>query len=309
MRIDRMLAITVILLNRKRISARALADKFEVSVRTIYRDIDALNSAGIPVVSYPGNDGGFGIVDTFKLDRQLFTFRDMISVISALNGLNKTLEDSELDNVIEKIRNLVPREKSGELDLSLEQFIIDVLPWGARQKQRELIQIVHNAIVNKKLLEFTYRNSKGEETRRAVEPMTLLFKGYAWYLFGFCQLRNDYRFFRLSRISNPDSSQIDFQRRDKSYNEFETDQKNQKPVSLVFKFSPEVRFRVEDFFDPEDIEILENGGTIVRVQWPEDEWVYSMILSYGEHIQVLEPAHICEKILQKVKKIVTNFQT
>ncbi len=309
MRIDRMLAITVLLLNRKRISARILAEKFEVSVRTIYRDIDALNMAGIPIISYPGNDGGFGIVDTFKLDRQLFTFRDMISVISALKGLNETLADHELDTAIEKIRNLVPSDKTDELDLSLEQLIIDVMPWGTRQRQRDLVQIVHGAIVNNQLIEFTYRNARGEEKRRTVEPMTLLFKGYAWYLFGFCRYRDDFRFFRLSRISRPETLPENFQRRKRSFKEFETGQQQLKSISLVFKFSPLVRFRVEDFFDRDDMEILDTGEQIVRVQWPDDEWIYSTILSYGEHVQVLDPASVREKVLKKLKKIEKNYQT
>ena len=140
MRIDRMLAITVMMLNRDRISARELAERFEVSIRTIYRDIEAINLAGIPVISYPGNNGGFGIMDNYKIDRQVLSLKDMLSILSALKAISSSLEFSELDNAIEKINSLVPRGKTGQKNLFAEQFVVDILPWGFRKRQKTLVQ-------------------------------------------------------------------------------------------------------------------------------------------------------------------------
>ena len=304
MRIDRMLTITIMLLNRKRITARELAQKFEVSVRTVYRDIDAINLAGIPVVSFPGNDGGFGIMENYKLDRQLLTLSDMVVILSALKGMNTTFKDKELDSAIEKISNLVPEDRADELRLHLEQVVIDILPWGHTEKQKSKLQNVQKSISGNCLINFNYRNMKGEYTKRTVEPMSLIFKGYAWYLFGYCKLKNDYRIFRLSRMKNLEVTNKKFSRRDKSYKDIlKGNEKNVKTVDLVLKFSPEVRVRIEDQFDEDQYTFTDEGDIIVKISFPEDEWVYSYILGYGEHVEVLEPAHIRKKIAKKAKKI------
>ncbi|NLD37627.1 MAG: HTH domain-containing protein [Desulfatiglans sp.] len=134
MRIDRMLAITVMLLNRDRIIARELAEKFEVSVRTVYRDIDAINMAGIPVISYSGNEGGFGIMEHFRLDRQLLTLNDMLTILTALKGIDTGLIHKEVESAIEKITNLVPKEKADQAEQFFNQMVIDVVPYGSGKK-------------------------------------------------------------------------------------------------------------------------------------------------------------------------------
>ena len=309
MRIDRMLSIVVMLLNRNRISARELSEKFEVSIRTIYRDIDAINLAGIPIISYSGNNGGFGIIENYKIDHQLLTFNDMCAILSALKGINTTFEDKELDSAIEKIKSLVPKDKADSLDLYLQQVVIDILPWGYTKKQKERIKTIQNSIINNNILEFNYKNTKGEETKRKVEPITLVFKGYAWYLFGYCLLKNDYRVFRLSRMKKVLILKEIFDRKNISYQDFmKYDTAETKIVSLVLKFSPEVRVRVEDFFGEEQIEYQENGDMIVKISFPEDQWVYSFILGFGEYIEVLEPEHIRKIIQEKAKKIINNYK-
>ena len=304
MRIDRMLAITVMLLNRQRISARELAEKFEVSIRTIYRDIEAINMAGIPVVSFSGNNGGFGILETFTLDRQLLTLNDMINILGALKGVNTTFKDRELDTAIEKIQNLVPKDKERQVQRHLQQVVIDIVPMGYTRRQKERLQVVQQAVTRSHLLKFEYRNSKGETCTRTVEPMTLLFKGYAWYLYAFCLLKNDFRLFRLSRMKDALMIDKQFTRREKTYLENSEQDTTTIPwVRLVLKFSPCVRFRVEDYFDEETIELLPSGELLVTVEYPENEWVYSLILGYGEYVKVLEPEHIREIIRKKSRKI------
>ncbi len=303
-----MLAIIVILLNKDRISARDLAEKFEVSIRTIYRDIEAINLAGIPIISYQGNNGGFGIMENYKIDRQVLTLNDMLAILSALKGINITLEDRKLDTAIEKISSLVPKDKKEDLDRHLEQFIIDILPWGYGKRQKDQIKVIHDSIISNRLLLFVYRNSKGEKIERTVEPMTLIFKGYCWFLFSYCRIRRDFRIFRLSRMRNIRLLDKGFSRRKASFQDYyreyiNPDEKKVNIAHLVLKFSPKVRFRVEDYFDEEQIRIQDSGDLIVRVSFPEDKWVYSMILSYGENVEVLEPAYIRKIILKKVKKI------
>lgn len=187
MRIDRMLSIVITLLHKEKISARELADKFEVSVRTVYRDIQAINRAGIPIITYAGSSGGIGLMDTFKLDRRLLSMEDFIYILSSLKGINETLDNKEIENAIDKISSLVPKEKSELIDSQLEHIIFDMVPWGYAKKQTKKVKSLHESIINKQIIEFQYIDQNGKATKRNVEPMSLVFKGSTWYLFGYCK--------------------------------------------------------------------------------------------------------------------------
>jgi predicted DNA-binding transcriptional regulator YafY len=309
MRIDRMLAIIVMLLNRDRITARELADKFEVSVRTVYRDIEAINLAGIPVISFSGNDGGFGIMENYRLDRQLLTLNDMFSILSALKGINTGLKTAELESAIEKISSLVPKEKSGEMNLRFQQLVIDINPWRCSDKLKNILRKVQDAINGNNIMKIKYSNIKGESLQRIIEPMTLILNGYTWYLFAFCRKRSDYRMFKLTRIKTINKLQQNFIRRDASYKDYmKQDNESSSIVHLVLKFSSKIRARVEEYFSEDQIKILKDGDIIVNVSYPEDEWVYSIILSYGEYVEVLKPPHIRKIIGEKAKKILGQYK-
>ncbi|MGO5092978.1 helix-turn-helix transcriptional regulator [Clostridium sp. LCP25S3_F10] len=306
MKINRLLAIVVILLNREKISASELAEKFEVSVRTIYRDIDTINLAGIPIVSQAGNNGGFYIIDNYKINHQLLTLEDMISIIEALKNMNRFLEDKNIEVAIEKVKNIVPKEKKEVFDLHFDQMFVDTLPWGFKKCDEENLKykIIHNTVESKNCIAFDYRNSKSEYSWRKVEPLTLVFKGFYWYLFSFCKLRNDYRFFKLSRMENLTVLDERINENRISYKEYININKTKEvPTKVVLKFSKKVRYRVDDCFDNNDIKIKEDGSIIVDTYFLEDDWVYSMILSYGEYVEVLEPNHIREIIKNKCEKI------
>lgn len=309
MRIDRMLAITVILLNKERVSARELANRFEVSVRTIYRDVDAISAAGIPITSYAGNQGGFKILDTFKLDRQLLTMKDMLSILSALKGINVTLENKELDSAIDKITNLVPDDKTNLLEDHLQQVSIDILPWGYFKTQQKYLKEIHNAISGSRIIEFEYENAKGEVVTRKVEPMTLIFKGYAWYLFSFCLYRNDYRLFRLSRINSLETSDELYTRKEITYKEyFKESYSKAEKVNLKLKFPISSKQKAVECFGDENMKTDNDGNLIVNFSSIEDEWIYSMLLAFGENVEVLEPAYIREILKEKAEKIFNIYK-
>lgn len=309
MRIDRMLAITIILLNRDRITAQELAKKFEVSVRTIYRDIESINLAGIPIVSLQGNTGGFEIMKNYKIDKQLLTLKDMLTMISALKGINIALKDEKLDSAIEKITNLVPKDKSNIIDNYAEQFVIDILPWQYSQEKKNIIQQLHKAISANTLIEFSYRNLKSESSTRTIEAMTLIFKGYTWYLFGYCRLRKDFRVFRVSRINNLKLLDDIFERKNVSYKKyFEPINDTSPTIDLILKFDASVRTQVEDFYDKKHIDIQDDGSLIVQTAFPDNEWLYSIILYYGDKVEVLEPANVRENIREKAENILGMYQ-
>lgn len=309
MRIDRMLGIIVLLLNRDKISAKKLSERFEVSVRTIYRDIESINMAGIPIVSHAGSKGGFGILENYRLDRQILSIEDMTSIITALKGVGTSLGDNDLDNIAEKILSLVPREKIETVNKHFEEIVIDIAAWGFREKSKEYLKILQSAISENYLVKFSYRNMRGEILQRIVEPMTVIFKGYAWYLFAFCKARNDYRLFRLSRMDNLEIVNQKFQRRNISYKEYFSNPENiVTTVDLVLKFSPEVRIRVEEYFEEGVVKYTSDGSMIVSISFPEDEWVYSTILSFGEYVEVISPPHIRKIVSEKADKISSIYK-
>jgi predicted DNA-binding transcriptional regulator YafY len=310
MRLDRLLAIVIKLLNRDKISAQELAGDFEVSVRTIYRDVEAINLAGIPIISFQGQQGGFGIIENFKLDKQVFTLQDITAILSVLKGFQATFPDKKIDIAAEKIRNLVPKEKIKELNDQHDQVVIDMLPWGSSQKQKRHLKLVQEAVSQKKLIKFMYRNAKGEHGSRVVEPMTLIFKMYVWYLYGYCRLKKDYRFFRLTRMDKVKPLPEKFIRRQQSFHEFEqavNKTTKHKMVSLVLNFSPRLRYRVEDIFDIEKVTVQKDGATIVRVTWPDDQGLYMFLLGFGEDLQVIRPQSVRGILHAKAKKIVSKY--
>lgn len=297
MKIDRMLAIIVLLLGRDRMSARALADRFEVSTRTIYRDIDSINMAGIPIISYTGSQGGFGIMDNYKLSHQLLTPDNLCSMLSVLKGVNSTLDDAALESSIEKLRSLLPNETTLHLESLSDQLVLDMTPWGYSKAQKQLIKTLRGAISGAHMVQFSYRDYNNQPSIRQVEPMSLVFKGYAWYLFGYCRLREDVRLFKLSRIENLQVQADHFMPRDMCYEDMARDfQASAVPLDITLKFTAQVRSRVEDIFDPKIIEFLDNGDMLVNAQFGGADWYLPLILSFGEHVTVLSPEGVRQEI-------------
>ena len=303
MRIDRLLSIIILLLNRDRMSARELADRFEVSIRTIYRDIDAINLSGIPIISFPGINGGFGIMENYTIDRQVLTLNDIMTILSALKGIHTTFDDRTMENAIEKITSLLPQETSKQLEKEQEQVIFDIMPYGYTAERRHLLKKLYKAVSGNQLIEFDYRNLKGEAGRRITEPMTLLLKGSAWYLFAYCLWKKECRLFKLSRIRKLTLLNKIFIRRKISYKDHRMFATPKNLVSIHLKFFPNARLRVEEYFESHQLEYKTGGSIHAHITYPLDEWVYSFILSYGEDVEVISPPYVREKMKEKVKKI------
>lgn len=302
MKIERMLTIIVMLLNRNRITANELAEKFEVSIRTIYRDIETINLAGIPIISHSGNNGGFSIYENYKINHQVLTLNNMSSLLSVLKDINSTVDDIELESSIEKLENIIPKNKVDSLKLNMEQIIIELHPYGDSPNQKKLVKTLRKAIKQSELLTIDYRNYDNIVSKRQVEPMSLVFKNYTWYLFAYCLLKEDFRIFRVSRISDFHIENQSFERREKSYHEITTLLNEQTTMTtIVLKVSPIMKSRVEDVFNKEDITVLETGELLVKATLPEKEWLFSLIFSFGEYVEVLEPKELRQKIAYKLK--------
>ena len=309
MKLERLLAITIILLNNDKVQAKDLAERFEVSIRTIYRDLETINMSGIPIISYPGNNGGYGIMDTFKIDKHIFSDSDIESVLSTLKGISNSLDDTQLDSALEKLMNIGLSRNKNISQLN-DKIIVDIFRYGASAKQKEAHKLIYYAINNSRLINFEYVNALGEATARTIEPMTLVFKNFSWYLFAFCKLKDDFRFFKLTRIRNINVSVHSFARREAKYGDYELSaERSYQGVELIIKFNARIKHRIEEYFPENIAEYLQDGSPIVKLNWKEDDWIYSFILSYGDDAEIISPPHIRENYIKKIKNISALYQT
>ena len=311
MKIDRLLSVIMFLLNRDLVSARELAEHFEVSARTIQRDMDALCSAGIPIASVQGSHGGFGIIEGYKLDRQLINTNDLFFMLTSLESISTTLKNKQLTDTVEKIKALAGDFQIREIESQKDKLFIDFSSFSIGKHSGELFGLLEQAIDRNRLLIFNYTDSSFKVTEREIEPMTIVFKWFSWYLFGYCRLRDDYRLFRLSRMENIRMQDHGFERRDmtfQTYCEKHAAFSYQSFVNLTLKFHPSLKIQIEDYFRGSQLEQADDGSLIARIRMPEDDWILTMILGYGDKVEILEPARYRELIRKKCLEISKKYQ-
>lgn len=312
MKIDRLLAITMLLLNRRRISAKELSERFEVSLRTIYRDVEAINQAGIPVVSYSGLSGGYEIMDQYRLDRQFLSLEELQSIITGLKGIHASVPDQEISNLLDKVGALVAKSEQPAAAHLGNQLILDMNPWGNGHQNTAQLTALRTAVKETRLITFSYLSSQSESSVRTVEPMGIVVKGFGWYLYGYCLLRADFRVFRLSRMHNVDVLSQTFERKQETLDrlDYRLGRRDSSTlITLVLHAQPNVRAQAEDYFRPEDITLQPDGTLMIRATQPDEPWLHGMLLSYGPSLRILEPAHIAATIREKAEKIVALYPT
>ena len=214
MKVDRLVSIIMILLDKKRIGAQELADMFEVSPRTIYRDIDAINMAGIPVRGASGVGGGFEIMPEYKIDKKVFSTDDLSALLMGLSSLSNIVRGDELVHALAKVKSFIPADRAKDIELKANQIWIDLSPWTGNSNIQPYLEMIKGVLQEKKLLSFEYIAHHGKKTTRTVEPYQLVLKSSQWYLQGYCHKRNDFRLFRLSRMSNLQMKEDTFELRD-----------------------------------------------------------------------------------------------
>ncbi|MGE5329555.1 MAG: helix-turn-helix transcriptional regulator [Deltaproteobacteria bacterium] len=301
MKIDRLVSILVILLRKERISAKELSEMFDVSVRTILRDVEAINLAGIPIVTYQGSNGGISIAEGYRLDKSVLNADDMAMVITALKGIEGNLSDSRHKILMEKLKNTLSKSQLQLLDSKLNQFIIDVSPWGVSEQQKNKVSLIRKAIEEFKEIQFDYTDSNGQMTSRKVEPYSLFLKAQKWYLYAWCTKREDFRFFKISRTKNLVVLNTTYKKREISHEDIAIDYEWNSPkdsIEIELLFEKEMKSIVEDWFGAESFED-ENGRITVKTFMLENNWLYGFILSFGTGVEVINPPHI-RKILGEI---------
>ena len=308
MKVDRLVSIIMTLLDKKRMGAQELADMFEVSPRTIYRDIDAINIAGIPIRSISGVGGGFEIMPEYKIDKNVFSTADLSAILMGLSSFSNVVRGDELVNALAKVKSFIPAEKAKDIEIAANQICIDLSPWMGNINIQPYLEMIKTALQDHKLLCFKYTAHRGNKTVRTVEPYQLVLKSSHWYFYGYCYTRNDYRLFRLSRMSDLQMRQETFIPRD-----------YQKPIldfeEIWVSMQTEIKIRIHksvldrvlefctyDHFEPDGDEHY-----IVNFPFIENEYYYDILLSFGDKCECLEPSHIRTKMKQKINKIATIY--
>lgn len=301
MKINRLLETTILLLNRGTVTAKELSERFEVSTRTIYRDLDILSSAGVPVYSSRGAGGGISLLEPYALNKALISEQDSKRILAALQTL-KAARYPEVDGILEKLGALFHGTSPDWLE-------IDFTPWSCDPNEHGRFETVRWAILECRVAEFDYRSAQNTKTRRRVEPLKLIFRGQTWYLWAWDRMREDYRTFRVTRMRRVALTGETFERNHPRTRKPETASGSAKPlVALNLRFTPDVLYRLYDDFDESLLRQNPDGSISVEVSFPEDEWVYGYLLSFGPSVEIISPEHIRRIVKEKAEKILEIYR-
>lgn len=298
MKMDRLFSIVNILVNKENITAPELARKFNVSTRTIYRDIELLSENGIPVYCSQGKGGGISILDGYTVDKAMFSDNEQKQILMALGSVNATGQ-VDVNDSLTKMANIFKKNET-------DWISIDFSPWQCNEKDKETFEILKNSIFSRNEVSFSYFNLKGEHSNRIVEPYRLVFKSNNWYLYGFCTDRQDVRFFKLTRIDDLKVLDVIFNKRNIENKSIHGYSEEGKLIDIKLKVDSSMGFRVYDEFRVGKISSYDTHF-IVDIKMPDTNWLYDYLLSFGSKIEVLEPISFKEEYIKRVQKIFDKY--
>jgi predicted DNA-binding transcriptional regulator YafY len=304
MQINRLFEIVYILMNKKSVTAEELAERFEVSRRTIYRDIDTLCESGIPIYTNKGKGGGICLLETYVLNKSVLTDQEQTDILAALQGLKATLP-SDQAHILSKLNSLFGNKNTDWIE-------VDFSNWSSKEEDKLKFQQIKDSILSHKIVEFLYHSSYGQETNRSIEPYKLIFKGQAWYLFGFCKDKQDFRFFKVSRIKSLLITEEQFEPKPPtSTKDNDYAQSLHTPIpqvqELLLKINSSMAYRVYDEFPASAITLDSDGNFLIRSEVPVDGWLYGYLMSYEDQLELLEPLEIRNELIKKYKKVFKNY--
>lgn len=308
MKTDRLVSIIMILLTKERIGAKELADMFEVSPRTIYRDIDAINMAGIPICSTSGVGGGFEIMQNYKIEKNVFSTADLSAILMGLTSLSDMIKGDEVIHALAKVKSFIPADKEKDIALRTNQIRIDLSAWTGNRNVRLYLEIIKTALQESRLLSFEYTAHHGNKTTRTVEPYQLVWKNSHWYFQGYCHKRNDFRLFRLSRISNLQMEKETFILRDFQKTSLDFEEIFEAvPIEIKLRIHKSVMDRVLDYCSYEHFTPVGNDCYIVDFPFIENDYNYDILLGFGSKCECLEPPHIRTEMKRRVQDLAAIY--
>lgn len=294
--VARLFEILYILLSERDITAKKLAKHFEISVRTVYRDIETLTFAGIPIYSQRGKKGGIRLLDDYVIDKSLISEKEQKEILYALQSLRAT-NYPDTEKTLSKLNSIFKKKSDSWIEVEFSRY---------GEKGNILFEQIKEGILNKKVITFLYYGTKGNKSERCVEPLKLWFKEKAWYLFAYCQEKKDIRQFKVSRIKELSFTGDYFER---STENLEISPKDSllKEIRILVEIDRSQAYRVYDEFLEEAISEDKNGNFQVVMENYENEWLYGYLLSFGEYLKVREPERIRKILFEKVEKMRKNL--
>lgn len=311
--INRLLGIVYLLMNKNTVTAAELAERFEVSVRTIYRDIDTLSMAGIPVYATKGRNGGIHLMEQFVLDKMLVSKKEQQQILAALSSLRET-GGAEEEEILSKLGDFFMEKPESWVS-------IDFSDWSGRRK--ELFNRIRRAILGRQVMHFDYYGQYGDMSHRCVEPTQLLFKEYTWYVRAYCRTKQDMRLFKVLRMKRVEVSDEIFPERDMKHIGAQHGAGDSDPHLSIHPTEfptpgllPEITlwidqkeaYRVYDRFDEDEITVLPGGHFRICQQCIVDDWVYGMILSFGPSARVIAPDWVRSEIERRIRAMACLYE-
>ncbi|HQL05301.1 MAG TPA: YafY family protein [Treponemataceae bacterium] len=300
--------VLYIILDKKKVTAAELSKHFRVSTRTIYRWIEQLCIAGIPLYMTKGRGGGISVSDGFVLDQALFSDKEKKHVLYALDSLQtaQSFTGKRKDTDLEKARTKL---KSVFKTDTAEWIEVDFSSWNNCEQSAKTFELIKTAILERHPVLFDYFGSNGQMSTRVVEPWRLVFKEQAWYMFGYCLLRHDERFFKMSRIRNISVKNTSCIIPFKTGRVFDGEGPSiEKYLTIKARVESTLYFRVLDEFSEDEMEKQKDGSILVTFRLPDENWICSYLLSFGEHMEVLEPECVRQKIQESLIKAAGKYQ-
>lgn len=300
MKIDRLMGIVVYLLNNGRTSAQKLAEEFEVSSRTIMRDLESLDQAGIPIQSFYGVEGGYQIMDDFVLEKQVATSQEYDWIVTALKGMASAYASKSLEQTLAKIKSV---KETGDIAVSVDLGVA-----SEDEKIKGQLMLLEDAIEKKCVVRFSYTNSHDEVKEIQVEPVQLQYKWYNWYLIGYHEKYQDYCMFKLVRMDNLKATDI---KNSKMHNpsDIKLQDSNENVVHIRLYGKAITKSKCREYLNGRITQEFENGDFEFCFSVPEHEtfW-YGVILSFGNQVKIIEPQEIRERIVKTCKEIQMEYE-
>ncbi|NDI35751.1 helix-turn-helix transcriptional regulator [Chengkuizengella sediminis] len=308
MKIERLIAIIMLLLEREVVPTSELTEKLEVSRRTIFRDIDTLNMAGLPIMTTRGSNGGVSLMKTYKVDNKLFTPKDVHSLITSLKSYYQLLENKEIANTLIKLESMTEGDDSLKQNFHDEYFSIDLEPSQGNRSLKNLLKVIEKAIKDKQYLLFDYIDINGKASVRKVEPYKVIFKESSWYLQAFSLEKNDYRVFKLARMSKVRLSEEIFT--PKNFVPIPmncTDWMTKHRVPVTIKIDKSIKDKVIERFGEEYI--IANNGNVYLAKYPiiDNENGYNELLKFGIKCEIIEPLSVRENFKKYLQNIFDKY--
>lgn len=289
-KIERLISIVMILLQKEVVSASEFSRLFNVTKRTIQRDMDALSYANIPIYAEYGAEGGYALMEGYKFDKRLLNHKDIENILVALGGFEGLITNQEIQTTIQKIKGMASKDIFPKLDLSFYD-------WIGRSQIKEEILFIKKAIENNLLLKFEYVDQKGNITYRVVEPYKLHLNEMHWYLIGYSLEREDYRTFKLTRIINIQKDGFFVPRSEKEFKDGKKHNVQQNLVSVQLSIDVAVRDQFIERYGKNAVTKLNTRSYLATIELPENQFSYQFIAGFGNKVKIMKPKGFVSKYL------------